>query len=133
MGTLLSSRVGEHFQLPILGRLSPKRHRKALQVLAAGHEHSDVLARATVRQACMYRKIKGPFSPPARATLSPPLRHWKPPPSCSAVRAPREAAWQAARRPLRAPRRRRRVTGADRAQARLVQTSGTGCCKGAEG
>ena len=65
-----------------------------------------------------YRKIKGPFPPPARATLSPTLRHWKPPPSCSAVRAPREAAWQAARR-------RRRVAGADRAQARLVQTSGS--------
>jgi hypothetical protein len=74
--------------LPILGRLSTKRHRKALQALAAGHEHSDVLARTIVRQACKYKKIKGPFPPPARATLSPTLRHWKPPPSCSAVRAP---------------------------------------------
>src|SRR5215475_6486971 len=52
-GTLLSSRVGEHFQLPILGRLSTTRHRKSLQALAAGHEHSDVLARTIVRQACL--------------------------------------------------------------------------------
>src|SRR4029453_5646073 len=87
----------------------------------------------TIREHHEYRKIKGPFPSPARATLSPTLRHWKPPPSCSAVRAPLEAAWQAARRPLRPPAPRRRDAGADRAQARLVQTSGTGCCKGAEG
>ena len=43
------------------------------------------------------------------------------------------AVLPSARRPLRAPRRRRRGAGADRAPARLVQTSGTGCCKGAEG
>jgi hypothetical protein len=100
--TLCSSGVGVHFQLPILGRLGTTRHRKALQAITAGNEHGDLLARTIVRQACKYRKIKGPFPPPARATLSPTLRHWKPPPSCSAVRAPREAAWQAARRPLRA-------------------------------
>jgi len=36
-------------------------------------------------------KIKWPFPPLARATLSPTPRHRKPPPSWSAVRAPRAA------------------------------------------
>src|SRR5262245_66143777 len=82
-GTLLSSRGGAYFQLPILGRLSTKRHRKALQALAVGNKHGDLLTRAIVRQACKYRKIKGSFPPPARATLAPPLRTWTPPPTCS--------------------------------------------------
>jgi hypothetical protein len=53
MCTLCSSGVGGHFQLPILGWLGPKRHRKALQAITAGNEHGDLLSRTIMRQACL--------------------------------------------------------------------------------
>src|SRR5262245_19112807 len=52
-GTLFSSRVRVHFQLPTPGQLGRKRHHETLQTLTAGDEYGRLVARTIAPQSCV--------------------------------------------------------------------------------